>query len=155
MQAPADKDLAAQQEVPPAKMTVPQLKDQLRTFNMFTSGRKADLVHRLETALAAAAATGHASHADRVTGNAEHHIDAGTANGATAAASAATAATSGAASAENDATAARGSTQDLAVASADGQAASSDALVAPPVAGVQPGTEQLGDVATFQVCFSA
>ena len=56
--------MAAQQEIPPAKMTVPQLKEQLRTFNMFTSGKKADLLHRLETALAAAATTGHASDAE-------------------------------------------------------------------------------------------
>ncbi len=44
-------------------MLVPQLKEQLKTFNMPVSGKKADLVHRLETALAAAAATGHASDA--------------------------------------------------------------------------------------------
>ena len=44
-------------------MTVPQLKEQLKTFNMPVSGKKADLVHRLETALAAAAASGHASDA--------------------------------------------------------------------------------------------
>ena len=63
VQAPIDQDLAKQQEVPPAKMTVPQLKEQLKTFNMPVSGKKADLVHRLETALSAAAATGHASDA--------------------------------------------------------------------------------------------
>lgn len=61
--APVDQDLAKQQEIPPAKMTVPQLKEQLKTFNMPVSGKKADLVHRLETALSAAAATGHASDA--------------------------------------------------------------------------------------------
>ena len=81
VQASADKDLAAQQEVPPAKMTVPQLKGQLRTFNMFTSGKKAELVHRLETALAAAAATGHASDADtdRGAGSAADHTQVGSA----------------------------------------------------------------------------
>ena len=63
LQAPVDVDLAQQQAVPPAKMLVPQLKEQLKTFNMPVSGKKADLVHRLETALAAAAATGHASDA--------------------------------------------------------------------------------------------
>ena len=63
LQAPVDVDLAQQQAVAPAKMLVPQLKEQLKTFNMPVSGKKADLVHRLETALAAAAATGHASDA--------------------------------------------------------------------------------------------
>ena len=63
VQAPVDVDLAQQQAVAPAKMLVPQLKEQLKTFNMPVSGKKADLVHRLETALAAAAATGHASDA--------------------------------------------------------------------------------------------
>ena len=63
VQAPVDEDLAAQQAVPPAKMTVPQLKEQLKTFNMPVSGKKAELVHRLETALSAAAAVGHASQA--------------------------------------------------------------------------------------------
>ncbi|DBA87633.1 TPA: hypothetical protein ACH3X1_004646 [Trebouxia sp. C0004] len=61
--APVDVDLAQQQAVAPAKMLVPQLKEQLKTFNMPVSGKKGDLVHRLETALAAAAATGHASDA--------------------------------------------------------------------------------------------
>ena len=63
LQAPVDIDLARQQAVAPAKMLIPQLKEQLKTFNMPVSGKKADLVHRLETALAAAAATGHASDA--------------------------------------------------------------------------------------------
>lgn len=63
LQAPVDADLAQQQAVPPAKMLVPQLKEQLKTFNMPVSGKRADLVYRLETALAAAAATGHASDA--------------------------------------------------------------------------------------------
>jgi hypothetical protein len=63
LQAPVDADLAQQQAVAPAKMLVPQLKEQLKTFNMPVSGKKADLVHRLDTALAAAAATGHASDA--------------------------------------------------------------------------------------------
>lgn len=58
-----DQDLAAQQPVAPARLRVPQLKEQLKTFNMPVTGKKAELVHRLETALAAAAATGHASDA--------------------------------------------------------------------------------------------
>lgn len=63
VQAPVDQDLAAQQPLAPARMKVPQLKEQLKTFNMPVSGKKADLVHRLETALAAAATSGHASDA--------------------------------------------------------------------------------------------
>ena len=58
-----DQDLAAQQPLAPAKVRVPQLKEQLKAFNMPVSGKEADLVHRLETALAAAAASGHASDA--------------------------------------------------------------------------------------------
>lgn len=72
--------MAAQQEIPPAKMTVPQLKEQLRTFNMFTSGKKADLVHRLETALAAAATTGHASDAQQASDSASDDADTGAAS---------------------------------------------------------------------------
>ena len=40
---------------------MPQLKAELKTFNMHTTGRKAELVHRLETALAAARDTGQAA----------------------------------------------------------------------------------------------
>lgn len=59
--APVDADLAAQEPIPPRRMTVPQLKAELKTFNMHTTGRKAELVHRLETALAAARDTGQAA----------------------------------------------------------------------------------------------
>lgn len=124
MQAPADKDLAAQQEIAPGKMTVPQLKEQLRTFNMFTSGKKADLVHRLETALAAAATTGHASDAkgaaDNATARASDHAEVSSAEGN---------------------------------AAVDAEAGSSgrDQNGAQSVAGVQPGTEMLGEMTTFQV----
>lgn len=61
LQAPVDADLAEQETLPPSKLTVPQLKAELKTFNMSTAGKKAELVHRLQTALAAAKATGHAS----------------------------------------------------------------------------------------------
>ena len=40
---------------------MPQLKAELKTFNMHTTGRKAELVHRLGTALAAARDTGQAA----------------------------------------------------------------------------------------------
>ena len=40
---------------------MPQLRAELKTFNMHTTGRKAELVHRLETALAAARDTGQAA----------------------------------------------------------------------------------------------
>ena len=61
LQAPVDADLAAQEPIPPRRMTLPQLKAELKTFNMHTTGRKAELVHRLETALAAARDTGQAA----------------------------------------------------------------------------------------------
>ena len=162
MQAPVDQDLALQQAVPPAKMLVPQLKEQLKTFNMPVSGKKADLVHRLETALAAAAASGHASDAaSPVT------------NPASASGKSATepeAATSRVAEDESmspsqtfgsHATVSQISMTSLEVAALSSEeggrepggaaGVDSEAEEHQGVAGVKPGTQGLGDVATFEV----
>lgn len=173
-----DQDLAAQQSVAPAKMLVPQLKEQLKTFNMPVSGKKADLVHRLETALAAAAASGHASDAaspatDAVPGR-SHEAEAASATPSGRAA----AATTKAASPVSDqaglgdeamsptgtvgshATASQQSMTSLEVAALDGDdeeeldrdvGSGGEAEAQAGVAGVRPGTEGLGDVATFEV----
>ncbi|KAL3147956.1 hypothetical protein ABBQ38_014251 [Trebouxia sp. C0009 RCD-2024] len=175
--APVDQDLAAQQSVAPAKMLVPQLKEQLKTFNMPVSGKKADLVHRLETALAAAAASGHASDAaspatDAVPGR-SHEAEAASATPSGRAA----AATTKAASPVSDqaglgdeamsptgtvgshATASQQSMTSLEVAALDGDdeeeldrdvGSGGEAEAQAGVAGVRPGTEGLGDVATFE-----
>lgn len=146
LQAPVDQDLAQQQAVPPAKMLVPQLKEQLKTFNMPVSGRKADLVHRLETALAAAAATGHAS--DAVLPNA------GAADSASAVQQPG-AASPEAAALREDADDARleqeaGARQDAAGPAGAGLD-QDGGLAHEPVGGVQPGTQDLGDIVTAEV----
>ena len=170
-----DQDLAAQQPVAPAKMRVPQLKEQLKTFNMPVSGKKADLVHRLETALAAAAASGHASDAATPATNAapasSQQAEAAAALPSEHAA-VATAAAESAMSQEaghgceamsptqtvgSHATASQQSMTSLEVAALNDDAEQEparrdgEAEVQQPVAGVQPGTEGLGDVATFEV----
>ena len=171
-----DQDLAAQQPVAPAKMLVPQLKEQLKTFNMPVTGKKADLVHRLETALAAAAASGHASDAASPATHAVPSMsqEAEPASGAPSGC-AAVAATTTAESPVRDqagardegmspgshATASQQSMTSLEVAALNGDVrkeevdrdvgSSRDAEVQGGVAGVRPGTEGLGDVATFEV----
>lgn len=173
-----DQDLAAQQSVAPAQMLVPQLKEQLKTFNMPVSGKKADLVHRLETALAAAAASGHASDAASPAINAVlgRSQEAGAASAtpvgrAAAATSKAESPVSEQAGLRDEAisptgtegshaTASQQSMTSLEVAALNGddegelaRAGGSvrDAEAQAGVAGVRPGTEGLGDVATFEV----
>lgn len=146
LQAPVDQDLAQQQAVPPAKMLVPQLKEQLKTFNMPVSGKKADLVHRLETALAAAAATGHAS--DAVSPN-PSAVDSASAVQQPGDAS------PEAAALREDADDTRleqqaGARQDAAGPSAAGLD-QDGGLAHQPVGGVQPGTQDLGDIVTAEV----
>ena len=180
VQAPVDQDLAAQQPVAPAKMLVPQLKEQLKTFNMPATGKKADLVHRLETALAAAAASGHASDAaspatHAVPSMSQEAEPASAAPSGRAAAAATTTAESPVrdqaggrdegmsptATAGSHATASQQSMTSLEVAALTGDVrkeevdrdagSGRDAEVQGGVAGVRPGTEGLGDVATFEV----
>ena len=173
-----DQDLAAQQQLAPANMRVPQLKEQLKTFNMPVSGKKADLVHRLETALAAAAASGHASDAaspvtnpaSAVSQEAEPAAASPSAHAAASAAAAESAESQGAGRSPeplspthtvgSQATASQQSMTSLEVAALNdgeeqepGTAVGRDgeAEVQQPVAGVQPGTEGLGDVVTFEV----
>ena len=153
LQAPVDQDLAAQQEIPPAKMKVPQLKEQLKTFNMLVSGKKADLVHRLETALAAAAATGHASDASppNMVQGASSSADRRSGGGGAvdsqhqAGASSEAAVLNGSDIAED--TSHRGR-QDAA-GNAEGDEPQRRGQKG--VGDVQPGTQGLGDVATFEV----
>lgn len=179
MQAPVDQDLAAQQPVAPAKMKVPQLKEQLKTFNMPVSGKKADLVHRLETALAAAAASGHASDEPSPMNNpafsAGHQETEAAAASPSGHAALPPAASDSLMSQEaehspeavspthtvgSNATASQQSMTSLEVAAlhddedpepGTGVGRDGEAEVQEPVAGVRPGTEGLGDVATFEV----
>ena len=158
MQAPLDEVLAAQQEMPPAKMTVPQLKEQLKTFNMPVSGKKADLVHRLETALAAAAATGHASGGVAP--------DAAVPSTSTAACDDETQGTPAVVTTALDLQVKVAGLRDHSEASAasevsggrrlDGggqsQVGPSQEAIQKAVGGVQPGIQDLGDVVTFEVC---
>ena len=175
-----DQDLAAQQPLAPAIMKVPQLKEQLKTFNMPVSGKKADLVHRLETALAAAAASGHASDAaspvdnpaSAVSQEAEPAAASPSGHAALPPAMSDSAERQGAGSSPealspthtvgSHATVSQQSMTSLEVAALNdddeeerepGLAGGRDgeAEVQQPVAGVQPGTEGLGDVATFEV----
>ena len=171
-----DQDLAAQQPVAPAKLKVPQLKEQLKTFNMPVSGKKADLVHRLETALAAAAASGHASDASSPMNNPAGHQEAEAAAASPSGHAALPPAASDSVISQeaghspealspthtvgSNATASQQSMTSLEVAAlnddedqepATGVGRDSEAEVQEPVAGVQPGTEGLGDVATFEV----
>lgn len=152
-----DQDLAAQQETSPAKMKVPQLKEQLKTFNMLVSGKKADLVHRLETALAAAAATGHASDAsppnmvqgasssaDRRAGGGGA-VDSGASSQHQAGASSEAAVLNGSDIAEDTSHHGR---QD---AAGNAEAFEPQRRGQKGVGDVQPGTQGLGDVATFEV----
>ena len=176
MQAPVDQDLAAQQPVAPAKMRVPQLKEQLKTFNMPVSGKKADLVHRLETALAAVAASGHASAAaspvtepaSAVSQEAEPAAASPSGHAAPPSAASESAETRGAGHSPlspthtvgSNATASQQSMTSLEVAALNEDeeqepntavGCNGEAEVQQSVAGVQPGTEGLGDVATFEV----
>ena len=159
VQAPVDQDLAAQQPAAPAKMTVPQLKEQLKTFNMPVSGKKADLVHRLETALAAAAASGHASDA---ASPATHAVPADR-RAAEPAAASASGSDSGMARdgdaisheamspAGSHATASQQSMTSLEVAAlSEGDEREPEGAAAHEEE-VRPGIEGLGDVATFEV----
>lgn len=180
VQTPVDQDLAAQQPLAPAQMRVPQLKEQLKTFNMPVSGKKADLVHRLETALAAAATSGHASDAGAPVTNPESAVSqevqptAASPSGHAAPSAAASkpagiqeeghspdhGALSPTLTVGSNATASQQSMTSLEVAALNDDdeqepgakgAHGGEAEVQQPVAGVQPGTEGIGDVATFEV----
>ena len=175
-----DQDLAAQQPLPPAQMKVPQLKEQLKTFNMPVSGKKADLVHRLQTALAAAATSGHASDAGSPVTNPASAVNREVVPAAASPPSQAAPSAAASKSAGNqeaghssdheplsptltvgsNATVSQQSMTSLEVAALNdsderGPGArrghGGEAEVQQPVAGVQPGTEGLGDVATFEV----
>ena len=54
------QELAAEQHVDPAGLLLVQLRDQMKALSLPTSGRKAVLVHRLQTFLIAAAVHGSA-----------------------------------------------------------------------------------------------
>ena len=159
-------------------MRVPQLKEQLKTFNMPVSGKKADLVHRLETALAAAAASGHASDAASPLSYPALAVSQGAGPAAASPSGPAAPPPAVSESAEgpraesspealspthtvcSNATASQQSMTSLEVAALNdddeqepgtGVGRDGEVEVRQSVAGVQPGTEGLGDVATFEV----
>ena len=55
-----EHELAAEQQVDPARLLLVQLQEQLTALTLPTSGRKAVLAHRLQTFLTAAAVHGRA-----------------------------------------------------------------------------------------------